>query len=79
MQLRTRTLLWWASAATVGVVLLKVLAAGTTIEYSGHKVSFGSMDSGMVLALLGSTLTALVAHGHNSLKDRDGDGKPDAP
>lgn len=75
--MRTRPLLWWSSAATVTVVLLKVLGAGTAIKYGEHSLTLGGIDSGLALALLGSTLTALVAHGHGALKDKDGDGKPD--
>ncbi len=78
MKLRTRPLLWWSSAATVATVLLKALGAGTSIRYGEHSITFGGIDSGLALALLGSTLTALVAQGHNALKDKDGDGKPDA-
>jgi hypothetical protein len=77
VRLHTRPLLWWSSAATVVVVLLKVLGSGTAIKYGEHSITFGGIDSGLALALLGSTLTALVAHGHGSLKDKDGDGKPD--
>ena len=77
MKLHTRTLLWWSSAATMAVVLLKVLGAGTVIKYGENSLTLGGIDSGLVFALLGSTLTALVAHGHTALKDKDGDGKPD--
>lgn len=74
-----RPLLWWSALASVCVVLAKVLVAGTTFKFGEVNVAFGPIDGGLVVALLGPTLTALVAQGHNALRDLDGDGKPDAP
>lgn len=78
MKNKTRPLLWWSAAATVTAVLIKFLVAGTTIKYGEHSIAFGVIDSGVIGALLTPTLIALVAHGHTALKDKDGDGKPDA-
>ncbi len=78
MKRNTKPLLWWAAASSVAVVLLKVLCAGTSVHVGDHSVTFGTIDGGLVAAVLGPTLAALVAHGHGSLKDKDGEGKPDA-
>jgi len=77
MVFQTRPLLWWTAAGSVIAVLAKVLSAGTTIAFAGRSIAFGTIDGGLVAAVLTPTLTALVAHGHGSLKDSDGDGIPD--
>jgi hypothetical protein len=76
-KLKTKSLLWWSAAATMAVILAKVLVSGVTLSVSGQSVVFGSIDSGLIMALLTPTLTALVAQGHSSLIDKDGDGIPD--
>lgn len=69
--MRTRPLLWWTAATSVAVILVKVLISGISFKWSSWSFDSGIIDGGLVIALLTPTLTALVAHGHDKLKDKD--------
>jgi hypothetical protein len=65
----TRDILGKSAIATVGVVLLKVLFAGASVKLGEQAYSFGTIDAGMVAALLTPTLGAYVASLHERFED----------
>ena len=63
----------------VVVVLLKVLANGVSFTVMGAPVSFGSIDGGLVGAILTPTLGAAVAHRYTDkhFEDKNNNGIDD--
>lgn len=64
---------------SVIVVLLKVLGSGVTFNFGGAPVSFGTIDGGLVGAILTPTLGAAVAHRYTDkhFEDKNNNGIDD--
>jgi len=66
-----KNLLGKAAAASVGVVLLKVLVGGSVLVWGAHTLTVGAIDAGLVAALLAPTLGAFVTSLHHRFDDPD--------
>ena len=68
----TRDPLAWASAASVGAVLIKFLAAGVTATLGSLSITLSPTDSATIAAILTPTLGAYVASRHTSMQRKEG-------
>lgn len=75
---RRDPILTLAIFATV-IVLLKVLVSGVTFHITGMPVDFGTIDGGLVGAILTPTLGAAVAHRYTDkhFEDKNNNGIDD--